>query len=186
MSKITAVKGLLLLTFLFLVVTHLLLTVTAQTQNPRPNQPATPQGPGGPPRPPGGGGFGNAYPQRPPATPEVLERGKALYSVHCSFCHGSDARGGGEGGPSLIRSDIMLNDQKGELLAPVVQNGRGLMPKFALTMEQISDISAFIHSFRVGGYDLSRNRPATIVVGEAKAGEAYFNVDVREMPFGDR
>ncbi|HEX4951474.1 MAG TPA: c-type cytochrome, partial [Blastocatellia bacterium] len=49
------------------------------------------------------------------------------------------------------------------------------MPKFSLTMEQISDISAFIHSFRVGGYDISRNRPTTIVVGDAKAGEAYFN-----------
>ena len=98
-----------------------------------------------------------------------------MYSVHCSFCHGSDARGGGEGGPSLIRSEILLNDQQGELLAPVVLNGRGSMPKFSLTMEQISDIAAFIHSFRVGGYDISRNRPTTIVVGDAKAGEAYFN-----------
>jgi hypothetical protein len=68
-----------------------------------------------------------------------------------------------------------LNDQKGELLAPIVQNGRGTMPKITLTLEQIADIAAFIHSFRVGGYDISRNRPATIVVGDAKAGEAYFN-----------
>lgn len=173
MHQTTVVKRLLVLALFFLVVTHLLWTVTAQTQNPRPNQ--APQS-GPPPRPPGGGGgFANAYPQRPPASPEVVERGKALYSVHCSFCHGSDARGGGEGGPSLIRSEVLLNDQHGELLAPVVQQGRGTMPKFSLTMEQISDISAFIHSFRVGGYDISRNRPTTIVVGDAKAGEAYFN-----------
>ena len=183
MHKPTVAKSLLMLAVLLAVVTHLLLTVTAQTQNPRPNQPAQgtpqpPQGPGGPPRPPGGGGgggFANAYPQRPPAPPEVIERGKAQYSVHCGFCHGGDARGGSEGGPSLIRSDVVLNDQKGELIAPVIQNGRGAMPKFSLTMEQISDIAAFIHSFRVGGYDISRNRPTTIVVGEAKAGEAYFN-----------
>lgn len=180
MHKTLVAKSLLVLALLVAVGAHLMLTVTAQTQNPRPNQPpGGQQGPGGqPPRPPGGGGgggFANAYPQRPPAPPEVVERGKALYSVHCGFCHGSDARGGGEGGPSLIRSEIMLNDQKGELLAPVVQNGRGTMPKFSLTMEQISDISAFIHSFRVGGYDVSRNRPTTIVVGDAKAGEAYFN-----------
>src|SRR5262249_39252989 len=30
------------------------------------------------------------------------------------------------------------------------------------------------HSFRVGGYDVSRVRPQTIVVGDPKAGEAYF------------
>ena len=49
------------------------------------------------------------------------------------------------------------------------------MPKFDFTAAQVSDIAAFLHSFRVGGYDASRNRPPTIVVGDAKAGEAYFN-----------
>src|SRR5207302_1952904 len=91
------------------------------------------------------------------------------------FCHGSDARGG-EGGPNLIRSQLILNDQKGELIAPVVQNGlpdRG-MPKLDLTATQISEIAAFIHSFRVGGYDISRQRPPSTLVGDAKAGEAYF------------
>src|SRR5689334_23007920 len=35
-----------------------------------------------------------AYPQREPEDPAVVARGKALYSVTCGFCHGSDARGG--------------------------------------------------------------------------------------------
>jgi cytochrome c oxidase cbb3-type subunit 3 len=48
------------------------------------------------------------------------------------------------------------------------------MPKFDLSAAQISDIAAFIHTFRVGGYDISRDRPPTIVVGNAAAGEAYF------------
>jgi hypothetical protein len=48
------------------------------------------------------------------------------------------------------------------------------MPKFDLTPAQISDIAAFIHSFRVGGYDVSRMTPLTIVTGDPKAGEAYF------------
>src|SRR5260370_41226124 len=47
-----------------------------------------------------GGGFAASYPQRPPGDPAVVARGKALYGVHCNFCHGSDARGG-EGGPNL-------------------------------------------------------------------------------------
>jgi YD repeat-containing protein len=48
------------------------------------------------------------------------------------------------------------------------------MPSFKFTAAQTSDLAAFIHSFRVGGYDVTRNRPPTIVVGDAKAGEAYF------------
>jgi mono/diheme cytochrome c family protein len=114
-----------------------------------------------------------AYPDRPPADPAVLERGKAIYGVQCNFCHGSDARGG-EGGPNLLRSELVLNDQHGELIAPVVQNGRGEMPKINLTITQVGDVAAYIHSFRVLGYDVSRNVPPTILVGDAAAGEAYF------------
>jgi mono/diheme cytochrome c family protein len=102
-----------------------------------------------------------------------VERGKALYGVQCNFCHGSDARGG-EGGPNLLRSDLVLNDKNGELIAGVVQNGRGEMPRINLTNEQVSDIAAFIHSFRVGGYDISRMVPPSILVGDAAAGEATF------------
>jgi len=123
----------------------------------------------------GGGGRPEAYPQHPPGDPAAIERGKALYGVQCSFCHGSDARGG-EGGPNLIRAEVVLRDQNGENIAPVVQNGRPDrgMPKFDLNATQISDIAAFIHSFRVAGYDASRDRPPSIVVGNSTAGEAYF------------
>lgn len=113
------------------------------------------------------------FPQRPAADPAVVARGKALYGVNCNFCHGSDARGG-EGGPNLLRSALVLNDQKGELILPVVQNGRGEMPKINLTREQVSDIAAFIHGFQVGGYDVSRMAPPSILVGNAKAGEGVF------------
>lgn len=136
-------------------------------------QPPAPAGRGG--RGGGGGGFANAYPQHPPGDPASIERGKALYGVNCQFCHGGDARGG-EGGPNLLRAEIVLTDQKGELIAPVIQNGRidQGMPKFPMTMAQIADIAAFIHNFRVAGYDNSRMKPPTIVVGDAAAGETYF------------
>jgi mono/diheme cytochrome c family protein len=116
-----------------------------------------------------------AYPTRPPADPAALARGRSLYGVNCNFCHGSDARGG-EGGPNLLRSELVLNDKSGELIAPVVQNGRidQGMPKFPLTLAQISDIAAYIHDFKVGGYDISRMVPPSILVGDAKAGAAYF------------
>ncbi len=121
----------------------------------------------------GGRGGGAAFPQHPPADPAVVERGKALYGVHCNFCHGSDARGG-EGGPNLLRSDLVLNDQNGELIVTVVQNGKGEMPKLNLTNDQVSDIGAYLHSFRVGGYDVSRMVPPSVLVGDAAAGEGVF------------
>src|SRR4051794_38471355 len=70
----------------------------------------------------GGGGFAAAFPQRPPADPAAVERGRAIYGVQCNFCHGSDARGG-EGGPNLLRSQLVLNDQNGEAIGPVILNG---------------------------------------------------------------
>ncbi|HVO97733.1 MAG TPA: c-type cytochrome [Bryobacteraceae bacterium] len=123
----------------------------------------------------GGGGFANAYPQHAQADPESIARGRALYGVNCQFCHGSDARGG-EGGPNLLRSELVLHDDKGEAIAPVIQNGRmdQGMPKFPFTNAQVADVAAFIHSFRVAGYDESRNKPISILAGDAAAGEAYF------------
>ena len=132
-----------------------------------------PQGPGGAARPAAGPRRPSAYPTRPAGDPVQIARGKALYGVHCNFCHGSDARGG-EGGPNLIRTEVVLNDQKGELLAPIVQQGQGEMPPFKISNEQIADIATYIHSFPVGGYDVSRMTPLSIVVGDPKAGEAYF------------
>jgi cytochrome c oxidase cbb3-type subunit III len=117
----------------------------------------------------------SAYPVRPAADPAVVQQGRQIFSANCSFCHGSDARGG-EGGPNLIRSELVMDDNNGEVIATVVQNGRPEkgMPKFDLTTEQIASIATFIHSMPVGG------RAATTgtvdpLVGNAKAGEAYFN-----------
>jgi cytochrome c oxidase cbb3-type subunit 3 len=110
---------------------------------------------------------------RPPGDPAAIAHGKQIFSVNCGFCHGSDARGG-EGGPNLLRSPIVLNDQKGELISAIVSNGRvdKGMPKFSLPMENIADIAAYVHSIKVAGgaaFD-----PRSILVGNAAAGKAYF------------
>jgi cytochrome c oxidase cbb3-type subunit III len=139
-------------------------------------QQAAPQTPAKPPgTPPAPAARPSAYPVRAAADPAVVQRGRQIFSANCSFCHGSDARGG-EGGPNLIRSELVLNDKNGELIATVVQNGRPDkgMPKFDLSLEEIASIAAFIHSMPVGG----RAETTGVVdplVGDAKAGEAYFN-----------
>ena len=48
------------------------------------------------------------------------------------------------------------------------------MPKFAFTIDQIADVAAFIHTFKAAGYDESRQKPPTILVGDAAAGKAFF------------
>ena len=150
---------------------------TSMVVGARAGQPPPPAGQGGG-RGRGGVNIGSprtAYPDRPLGDPAAIERGKSLYTVNCQFCHGADTRGG-DGGPSLLRSGLVLDDQNGELMAPVIQNGRPDrgMPKFAFNAEQIADIAAFIHTFKAAGYDESRRPPPSIIVGDAKAGEAYF------------
>ena len=49
------------------------------------------------------------------------------------------------------------------------------MPKFSLTGAQTSDIATFIHSFGINSRDPARKKPPSIVVGDAKAGAAYFS-----------
>ena len=117
-----------------------------------------------------GGGF-VAYPQRPPGDPAAIERGKATWGANCVFCHGADARGGDGGGPNLLRSTLVLEDLKGERIAPVVREGRGGMPPFQFTDVQIAEIAEFLHSFPVS----SRTGPSTIniLVGDPKKGEAF-------------
>lgn len=119
------------------------------------------------------GGAGEDYKTYDAAT---LEAGKKTFTANCAFCHGSNAKGG-ESGPDLLRSLLVLHDENGASIGQVVLNGRPDkgMPKFNMSSEQISQIAAFLHdSVRAaaerGGYKI-----LNIVVGDPKAGEAYFN-----------
>src|SRR6476660_1715696 len=55
--------------------------------------------------------------------PAAVERGGKLFVTNCGGCHGATARGG-VGAPDLIRSILVLDDEKGILIAPVIRNGR--------------------------------------------------------------
>ena len=78
------------------------------------------------PQPLPGGQGGGRFPaqQRPKGDPELIQRGRGLFAGACGPCHGADARGGQLGGPNLLRSELALNDKAGELMYPVIKNGR--------------------------------------------------------------
>jgi cytochrome c oxidase cbb3-type subunit 3 len=160
--------------------------VRLAAQNPpAPQPPAGQQGAPGQ----GRGGGRATFPsgQRKLADPAVIERGKTLYGVNCRLCHGPDLRGGDLGGVNLMRSQLVLSDQDGELIYPVVKNGRanpGLppMPPLPLQEDGVKAIAAYIHSVAAtklgqGGPPASEPKELDIVVGDAAAGKRYFDAN---------
>jgi cytochrome c oxidase cbb3-type subunit 3 len=102
--------------------------------------------------------------------------GAPIFAQNCSFCHGPDARGAQ--GPDLLTSQLVLDDNAGDKIGAVIQNGRpGLgMPSFAsLTKEQRYDIAEWLHE----QVELEANRGTyhvlNIVTGNPQAGEQIFN-----------
>jgi cytochrome c oxidase cbb3-type subunit 3 len=111
-----------------------------------------------------------------PPDAEAAKRGEKLYAANCSFCHGAKASGG-DTGPDLVRSALVLHDEKGELIGPVIHNGRVNkgMPSFsALTDAELYDLAQFLH-MRV---ELAANRGTykltDVITGDPRAGETYF------------
>jgi cytochrome c oxidase cbb3-type subunit III len=99
-----------------------------------------------------------------------------VVGAECGFCHGSNARGGSSG-PDLTRSVVVQTDEDGKQLGEFLRVGRPDrgMPKFDLPDPQVREVAAFLH----GEIYLASNRRLykilDILVGDAKAGEAFFN-----------
>lgn len=69
-------------------------------------------------------------------TPESLERGKELYDIFCSVCHGPEGQGGGSiEGPfprgliNMLTTERARNYTDGYLFG-MISAGRGLMPNY--------------------------------------------------------
>jgi mono/diheme cytochrome c family protein len=141
------------------------LSLTAQTP-PAPGKAAPMQRP----RFAGAGGNYKIYPQT------TLEAGKRVYTANCAFCHGGNAKGG-ESGPSLLGSLIVLHDENGDGIHAFIHHGRPDkgMPAFNLPEDQVKDLAAFLHDGVRAAAERSTYKILNIVVGDPKAGEAYFN-----------
>jgi mono/diheme cytochrome c family protein len=109
----------------------------------------------------------------------AAKRGEPLYQQNCSACHGKDARGGQA--PNLVRSVLVLHDDKGEEIGQVIKNGRpqsGMPPFPSLTDAQRVDIAEYIHM----QVELAANRGLyqhadTMTSGDAEKGKAFFAVN---------
>jgi cytochrome c oxidase cbb3-type subunit 3 len=131
---------------------------------------------------------------RPPGDPAQIARGKSLYAVNCVSCHGVDLRGGDLGGPNLLRSQVALGDQNGELILPIIQGSRQDegMPAIPIEAQDGLAVAAYIRSVleTIGGQgrppSVGKEAPS-ILVGDAGAGQAYFNAKCASChsPTGD-
>ena len=147
-------------------------------------------GPGAAPTGPAGRGPGARPPfpaqQRLPGDPALIARGKAIYEINCRACHGADLRGGDVGGPNLLRSDIVLKDNNGELIEPLVRNGKStpgvtlvMAPLPQVTGDDVRAVAEFIHNVASTAPGQGAPPPGppvvlNILVGDAAAGQAYF------------
>ena len=110
----------------------------------------------------------------PPPDKAAAALGAPLFQRNCAFCHGPQGRGAT--GPSLITSEIVLDDVHGEHLIPFLKKGRPQkgMPAFATVGdEQLKDISEFLHLQVEDVANRGAYHVLNIVVGNAERGRAY-------------
>jgi cytochrome c oxidase cbb3-type subunit 3 len=111
----------------------------------------------------------------------LIARGKTLYGISCTGCHGADLRGGDLGGPNLLRSQVALSDQDGELILPIIQGSRQSagMPAIPMSPEDGKAVATYVRSVletigRQGTPPSVGLPPPTILVGNASEGQAFF------------
>jgi mono/diheme cytochrome c family protein len=117
-----------------------------------------------------------------PAPDEAAaKKGEPLYKQNCGTCHGDNARG--SQGPNLVRSVLVLHDEKGEEIGPVIKNGRPQagMPGFpALSPDDLYNISQYVHlqvelAANRGTYGNTYSNLRSQATGDAGKGKAFFD-----------
>ena len=105
---------------------------------------------------------------------EAAKRGAPVFAANCAFCHGPLARGAE--GPSLIYSQLVLEDQHGSVLGEFLKGGRPEkgMPAFAtLSDEQRRDVAEFLHQQIEDVANRGTFQVKNIVLGDPKKGAHY-------------
>ena len=106
--------------------------------------------------------------------------GNALFQQNCAFCHGRDAMGG-ETGPDLTQSKLVLEDKDGSKISAVVHEGRleKKMPAFQFSNPELMTLVSFIKARVTAAESMKGGRRGVAVAdlqtGNAEAGKKYFN-----------
>ncbi len=142
--------------------------------------------PQGPPAASGGRGRGVAPVDRPGPNDKMVvdageaDQGRTIWTAECVSCHGADARGG-NGGPNLVRSAMVLHDRYGSGLGPFLKEGHPMQsgkPSSAFTESQIVQLSHFLRQRLT---DTLRGSPLfevkNVLTGDPKRGALYFSGD---------
>jgi mono/diheme cytochrome c family protein len=111
----------------------------------------------------------------------AAKKGEPLYQQNCGGCHGADARGAQ--GPNLLRSAVVLHDEKGEAIGALVRSGRPQagMPAYPnLSADELYNLAEYLHlqvelTANRGTYGATYAGLRNEVSGDARKGEAYFD-----------
>jgi len=110
----------------------------------------------------------------------VAAAGGALFLQNCAFCHGRDAMGG-ETGPDLTQSKLVLADTDGSRIIEVTREGRieKKMPAFNFSATEAQSLVAFIRARVTAAAAMGGNRRgvdvADLQTGNAQTGKAFFD-----------
>jgi mono/diheme cytochrome c family protein len=127
--------------------------------------------------------------------PDAAEakKGEPLYKQNCATCHGENARG--SQAPSLVRSVVVLHDEKDEEIGPVIKTGRpqGGMPGFPqLSPAEIHSIAQYLKmqvelAANRGTYSQTYGDLRNKVTGNPQQGAAFFTANCTSChsPTGD-
>jgi cytochrome c oxidase cbb3-type subunit 3 len=122
---------------------------------------------------------GSAGPDdKPLVDPKAVDVAEPLWNSDCAVCHGKDARGTPRG-PNLVRSLLVLSDRYGNKVGPYLRSQHPKLPSGKPIEATDTQVLLFAHLLRSRVNDTLRGapmfKPGNILVGDAKAGAAYFN-----------
>ena len=110
-------------------------------------------------------------------------KGEPLYVANCAACHGKTARGGQA--PDLVRSVVVLHDEKDEEIGALIKSGRPQsgMPSFPeLSPSDIHNISQFLKmqvelTANRGTYNQTYSSLRSQPTGDPRKGQEFFAVN---------
>jgi mono/diheme cytochrome c family protein len=114
---------------------------------------------------------------RPVINAAAVDRGRRVWALECTSCHGANARGSDQV-PSLLHSILVLRDRQGSELGPFLKKGHPTQsgrPSASLTDAEIADVMQYVRQ-RINDTlrGSSMFEPGDILTGNATAGAAYF------------